>query len=390
MAAVAAVTPTIVQKAKAQLVFRYPFFASLLMRRPLVSSRRVPIAAVDARGVIFYNPVRFETFTVDEAIFVLCHEVMHVVGMHFLRLAGRDLERWNIATDAWINDLLRQERVGTWPSKLQLVDVPDARKELVDDLYNRLPPPEKRGGSGGPGGTGGDGEEWWDLGQDTGEGDGPSATPLTPEERAALETEIKIAVTQAAHAAKMQGKLSAGLAEFAADYIASPIRWQDVLERYMSAYVTAGYTWRRPNRRFADVYLPSPAKQPSMGHVVIQIDVSGSINPTELAHYNGHLQRILAQCRPTQTDVLYVDTAVLKRETFGPDDEVTLTYYSGGGTDMEAGFRYLDTEGLTPSVVVVLTDGYTPFSTPPDVPVVWVCSTTQDIPYGDVVRFTLD
>lgn len=379
------VTPTIVQKAKAQLVFRYPFFASLLMRRPLVSSLRVPIAAVDARGTICYNPVRFETFTVDEAIFVLCHEVMHVVGLHFLRLAGRDLERWNIATDAWINDLLRQERVGTWPTRdgLELVDVPDARKELVDDLYNRLPPPPDQ-----PGGGRGAGA-WRDLGQDTGD-DGTDTTPLTPEERAALETEIKIAVTQAAQAAKMQGQLSAGLAQFAADYIASPIRWQDVLERYMSAYVTAGYTWRRPNRRFADVYLPSPAKQPSMGHVVIQIDVSGSINPTELAHYNGHLQRILAQCRPTQTDVLYVDTDVLKRETFGPDDDVTLTYYSGGGTDMEAGFRYLDTEGLTPSVVVVLTDGYTPFSTPPDVPVVWVCSTTQDIPYGDVVRFTLD
>lgn len=379
------VTPTILQKAKTQLVLRYPFFASLVMRRPLVASTRVPIAAVDARGVICYNPVRFETFTVDEAIFVLCHEVMHVVGLHFLRLAGRDLERWNIATDAWINDLLRQERVGTWPTRdgLELVDVPDARKELVDDLYNRLPPPPDQ-----PGGGRGAGA-WRDLGQDTGD-DGTDTTPLTPEERAALETEIKIAVTQAAQAAKMQGQLSAGLAQFAADYIASPIRWQDVLERYMSAYVTAGYTWRRPNRRFADVYLPSPAKQPSMGHVVIQIDVSGSINPTELAHYNGHLQRILAQCRPTQTDVLYVDTQVLKRETFGPDDEVTLTYYSGGGTDMEAGFRYLDTEGLTPSVVVVLTDGYTPFSTPPDVPVVWVCSTTQDIPYGDVVRFTLD
>ena len=380
------VTPTILQKAKTQLVLRYPFFASLVMRRPLVASTRVPIAAVDARGVICYNPVRFETFTVDEAIFVLCHEVMHVVGLHFLRLAGRDLERWNIATDAWINDLLRQERVGTWPTRdgLELVDVPDARKELVDDLYNRLPPPppDQPGGGRGAG-------AWRDLGQDTGD-DGTDTTPLTPEERAALETEIKIAVTQAAQAAKMQGQLSAGLAQFAADYIASPIRWQDVLERYMSAYVTAGYTWRRPNRRFADVYLPSPAKQPSMGHVVIQIDVSGSINPTELAHYNGHLQRILAQCRPTQTDVLYVDTQVLKRETFGPDDEVTLTYYSGGGTDMEAGFRYLDTEGLTPSVVVVLTDGYTPFSTPPDVPVVWVCSTTQDIPYGDVVRFTLD
>ena len=49
-------TITKLDKAKAQLVLDHPFFASLILRKPLVSTHSVPTAAVNAHGQIFYNP----------------------------------------------------------------------------------------------------------------------------------------------------------------------------------------------------------------------------------------------------------------------------------------------------------------------------------------------
>jgi len=369
---------SVLDRAKANLVYRHPFFASILMRRPLIADENVGTAGVCQRGHIYYNPKfingdgtkQFPGLTLEQCIFLLCHEVMHVVGMHAARLHDRDRDRWNIAADAWINDLLQIEKVGQFiPGG---VDMPGSMNELVDDIYNRLPIQPQSKGGGGPGGIGGD------LLQ--------RGAPMTEEEASAITAETKVALAQAAQAAKMQGMLPGSIAAVMADLIASRVPWHDVLERYMVGFIRSDPSWRRPNRRFA-AYLPSTGKLPAMGKIVLQIDVSGSISKPELDHYNGHLQRIVELCRPEQVDVLYVDTRVAKHETFGPGDEVKLEFYSGGGTDMEAGFRYIEKESMDPDVVVVLTDGLTHFTTAPDVPVVWVCSTKQEIPYGTVIQF---
>jgi predicted metal-dependent peptidase len=140
------------------------------------------------------------------------------------------------------------------------------------------------------------------------------------------------------------------------------------------------------------MYMPSVARQPAMGEVVIQVDVSGSISRQELAYYNGHLSRIVAQCRPTKVYVLYTDTEVVRFEEFEQDTEVKLEFYSGGGTDMEAGFNYLAEKGISPNVFICLTDGYTGFNTDkePPYPVVWCISSNVEAPYGETIHFEME
>lgn len=375
---------SVLDRAKANLVYRHPFFASILMRRPLIEDNTIPTAAVDQRGNIYYNKQFVESLNLEQAIFLLCHEVMHVVGQHFSRLHTRDRERWNIATDAWINDLLQHEKVGQFIPGC--VDMKGSKDELVDDIYNKLPQSQQyqqgqgkgkgqKGQYQGQGNAGATGGDLIERGQ-----------PMSDEEAQAVGADTKIAVAQAAQAAKMQGKLPGAIADLVADMLASKVPWHDVLERFMVGFTKSDPSWKRPNRRFKE-YLPSTGKLPAMGKVVIQIDVSGSISKVELDHYNGHMQRIIELCRPEQVDVIYVDTRVAKHQTFGPDEEVKLEFYSGGGTDMEAGFDWVERQGLDPDVIVCLTDGYTGFTQPPQTPVVWVCSTQQPIPYGEVVRF---
>ena len=44
------------QAAKVELAFEQPFFASLLMKRPIKEDRSISTMGVDRRGQIFYNP----------------------------------------------------------------------------------------------------------------------------------------------------------------------------------------------------------------------------------------------------------------------------------------------------------------------------------------------
>jgi predicted metal-dependent peptidase len=128
-----------------------------------------------------------------------------------------------------------------------------------------------------------------------------------------------------------------------------------------------------------------------MGEIVVQIDVSGSISKQELDYYNGHLQAILQAANPERVHVLYVDTSVQRHDTFECGEEFGLQFYSGGGTDMEAGFTYLSEQGIDPEVFVCLTDGYCSYNVgnAPSYPVVWCVSSGVVPPYGELVSFSL-
>lgn len=366
---------TALDKAKVSIVTQHPFFASILMKRQLIEDTTIPTAAVDQRGQIYINPDWFDTLSVDEIVFVLAHEIGHVIGQHASRRGTRDAKRWNIAGDAWINDMLKASGIGQ-PIK-GCVDMAGSKDETVDEIYNKLPdmPPDGPG----PGGTGDDIIE--------------RGTPLTSEEATRIDAETRVEIAQAAQAAKAQGKMPGALAKIIADLIDPGTPWHEILERYMTSFTRGDYTWSRPNRRFADVaYLPSTGKVAEMGEIVVQVDVSGSISQRELSYYNGHMSRIIEQCNPSRVHVLYVDTSVCKHQVFEQGEEVTLEFYSGGGTDMEEGFNFIAKEGIEPEVFVCLTDGYTDFNVDkaPSYPVLWCISSDIQAPYGENIHFSLE
>lgn len=137
------------ETAKIRLVFNHPFFASLLMKRELVATTAIKTAAVNSRGVIMYNPKFFEELSVEEVIFVLAHEVMHVVCMHLWRQGTRDSERWNRAGDYFINSFLTVNKVGERPENCLFMEGCEnyTTEEIYDHLRdNKLPNGMPKGG----------------------------------------------------------------------------------------------------------------------------------------------------------------------------------------------------------------------------------------------------
>jgi predicted metal-dependent peptidase len=373
----------LLQKARALLVLDHPFFASIVLRKPIQWTDSIPTACVNMRGEMFINPswVEAEQMTVQNLIFLLAHECMHYMLLHGPRRGHRDAAAWNIAADKVINETLVASGVGTFIEGGQRH--PGAETMRAEDLYN------EQDGDQGQGSGDGDGDGVGGIGSDL------MDEPMTEGERTEIEAQVKIDATQAKQAAKMQGKMPAALARLVDEIIEVRTPWHQILERFMVSFRKDDLTWSRPNRRFVHqgIYLPGQSYVPEMGPVVIGVDTSGSIGEAELAHFAGHVNRIMEQCRPEAIHVVYCDAAVNKAEQYTCDDlPVKLTPCGGGGTDLREIFHWVDEQGIQPDVAVILTDMYTPFpDQAPDYSTVWLSTTdVASAPFGTVVQYSME
>lgn len=374
--------------ARTELVYKQPFFASILMKRPFIKTTALSTMGVDRAGRIYYNEDFLNKLTREEIIFTLCHEVMHVVCMHALRKGSRDHELWNVAGDLFINSFLYESGIRAMPKGVLFEKGSENKttEQIYDELMNDKDKPDyskqlkdsEENGSG----TG------FDLSEE--------GSPMTQEEIREAEVQTKLDIADAARVTRERGQCTGALERMINNILEVRMKWYEQLEKYFSGFTTEAQSWERPNRRFisSDIYLPINDKQPSMGTVVVGIDTSGSIGDEMLRHFGGHLNAILEQCRPEKVYVVYCDSEVKHVDEFQPvqGDIVTLKAYGGGGTDMREITKWIAEQGLEPDVCCILTDGWTPFPTEASCPLVWALTEgrREDIPLGEVVEIEME
>jgi predicted metal-dependent peptidase len=351
-------------------------FFSVLCQCPLVLTDTVPTAAIDAKHRIYCNPTFFESLTPAEVRGVLAHEVFHGILGHFPRMRDREAKRWNYATDAIVNAQLTQMGY-TLPDGV----VRDHRglTHTEEALYAELdqtPPPSGGRAAG----------LRSDLSDAPATGPGEEAPATAAEAQQAHEALQRAFVRAVQQEQRMTGTVAGPLASLYAD-LTAPVRWTDLLNDCLTGMASRDESWTRPNKRLRRIaYLPSQQPQPSLGHVTVLLDVSGSISAAELADARGHILGLLDQCPPSRLDLLTADTRLvqLDRDIQWQSDDLPPTPVTHGGTDLEAAMAELDADDI-PDVCIVLTDGHTPFAADrpwPHTRFVWVMSTTQTAPYG--------
>jgi len=363
--------PTVLEKAIVQAVVNHPFFASILLRRELLTNPAVPTMAVNKRAQIYYNEEFVNKLTPQQCLFGLAHETLHVAWKHFDGdFVGYDMKKVNRAMDCVINETLIQDSIG------EFIDGgmrwPGAQDMLWQEVYKLLPDDPD-------GGNGGLGDDLLDEGGN-----------MTPEEKAALNDKIRNEVGQAVQAARMAGKLSKSLEKLVDGILNPPVHWSKHLEEWATQMMrSSNYTWKRPNKRMLSqgLYLPSTMKEPKMGTMVVVSDESGSINDKMLQAFGGCFNDMLEQCQPERVVLLHIDTEVCKVEEFtGEDYPVEFKQYGGGGTDMTAAYTWCDENGVEPDCMVFLSDLYTPFGEEPSYPVLWASTTHEVAPYGKTIH----
>jgi len=84
---------------------------------------------------IRYNPNFMQSLTFDERVFIFAHEIMHVAFEHLPRSVGRDADCWNIATDAVINQMLKNANLSIPKGS---VNIPWANGKSAEETYEIL------------------------------------------------------------------------------------------------------------------------------------------------------------------------------------------------------------------------------------------------------------
>jgi len=372
-------------KARANLVMGHPFFGTLALRMKMEPDEQVKGGAVTDGVVIRYNPEIVDKLPLSKVQGLIAATVMHPALLHHTRRGHRDLNKWNTAADYATHSMLVKAGF----------DLPDEAK--INAAYEGMTPeqiypmlPDEPGDGGGDGGGGGGGGN-----NNGGVQDSPNSQNKgsSAGQQANEEAEWKVALAQAAHVAKQQGKLPADIERMIETTLEAVMPWKALLHRFATEKCNDDFSWSRGNRRFVaqGLYLPSRQSQDCIDTIVVAIDTSGSIGQKELDEFGGEVTGIHGELRPKRLIVIYCDSRINHIDTFGPDDEVTFKLHGGGGTDFRPPFAYLDEQQITPKCFVYLTDGYGSFpDQEPHFPTLWCINNAQVVPpHGEhlVVEF---
>lgn len=353
-----------VSKAKTALVLEHPFVGSIAMNMPIEYDDSVRTAATDYKKLIF-APSFVEQLNDEELKFLLAHECMHPMLGHNFRRNNRDRKKWNIAGDYVINKLLTDEGIGKMPDVGLLDDnIYQAGGGTSDGIYNLLP-------------------------------EMPDQEPLddcidadgSPAEQAQAEAEWKVKVAQAAQAAKMMGKMSAGLERIVGDILTPKVDWRDVLQRFVIKARTDERSFARPNRRFIQqgMYLPSITGE-VLGEIAFAVDCSGSIGQEEINQFASEIITVWEDQRPLKIHVLYFDSEVSHYDCFDRETMPDIRPHGGGGTAFSPVFEYMQANNIDPVACVFLTDLVcSDFGDAPSFPVLWVSTHADQAPFGEIV-----
>ncbi|MFF3733621.1 VWA-like domain-containing protein [Streptomyces sp. NPDC002476] len=338
-----------------------PYLASALYALSVVPSAEVPTMGVDRHWRCYVSPAFVEATPVAELAGVWLHEVAHLLRDHHGRAERlpasdrRDHHRLNVAQDCEINDDLIADGLPLPAGRLEprLFGLPTGR--LFEDYLPSIPPgsPAHDCGSGAHGQP-----APWELPGSQG------PTSLGPVEAQALRRHTAEAMR--AHR-RTRGTLPGGWERWADGILEPSIDWRQALAgavREAAAWAAGAmdYTYRRPSRRSAalrGVVLPS-LRRP-LPRVAVVIDTSGSMGDDELGAALGEVTGVLREVgvRGNRVTVLACDADVQSVSRVTSAEQVALG--GGGGTDMRVGIAAALAARDRPNIVVVLTDGFTPW-----------------------------
>ncbi|MEU6507575.1 VWA-like domain-containing protein [Streptomyces sp. NPDC046942] len=342
-----------------------PYLTSALYALTVVPSTEVQTMGVDRHWRCYVSPAFVDATPVPELAGVWVHEVAHLLRDHHGRAdrlpaaAQRDRHRVNVAQDCEINDDLLADGLRLPEGRMEprLFGLPEG--QLFEVYLDRLPP-QVRAPDCGSGAHGRPAP--WELPD--------SAGPARLGEVEAQALRRQTAEAMRAHQ-RTRGTLPAGWQRWAEETLEPTVDWRRALSgavREAAAWAggAVDYTYRRPSRRTSalrGVVLPS-LRRP-LPRVAVVIDTSGSMGDAELAAALAEVTGVLREVgvRGNRVTVLACDADVHAVSRVAATEQITLG--GGGGTDMRVGIEAALATPDRPSIVVVLTDGHTPW---PDEP----------------------
>ncbi|MEM7258945.1 MAG: hypothetical protein AAF404_16330 [Pseudomonadota bacterium] len=221
--------------ARTRLILDKPFLGALVLRLPLHEAEEnwCTTTATDAR-TFYYNREYIDHLNLEQVQFVLAHEALHCGLSHFARRDNRERQRWDVACDYAVNQLLVNDGLEQPPGTLfeesyegmtaeeiyPYIDSADHEEPMDQHLYD------------GPS----DGSENASDMQDRESGQStPAPPPLSEGERDKLDTQWQQRLAGAAQQAAQAGKLDETMARLIEQLLRPSVPWRTVLARFMNS-----------------------------------------------------------------------------------------------------------------------------------------------------------
>jgi predicted metal-dependent peptidase len=337
-----------IERCSAQMLLRYPWWASLYLNLVRIETESMDTMAVDGTH-LFFNPKFTESLSDIECIGVLMHETAHCAFLHCYRRKYREPERWNIACDKAVNAVLVAANIVLPPRCVP----PGPLGSLAEELYEGITAEEMALYS----------KDVLDAGSYAGKNAGDAAKPMSEKDwRDAIAGSYSLMPEYAARTVQ--------------EATAATKDWKEELARFIHATRKSDtHTWARLSRRVWG--LPGWSREIE-SNIVICIDTSGSVT-------GGILNAFMAECRSileisgVTAVVVTADAAV--SQVLQPGDPLPIELKGGGGTNFAPALK--EAEKYEPNGIVYLTDGAGSFPKGSFFPVLWALTVPCKVPFGD-------
>lgn len=356
-----------------------PYLAAALFVMQPVRSPGLGTVAVDRRWRLYVDPDAVMGWTVEQLAGALLHEVTHLVRDHAgmadrLGVTATLHRRWNAACDLAINDGLAADRIdlpegGLQPEIFGLE--PHATEQqyfewLAERDLSAVVTPSGRDDGTGAGepdhgssadcGSGAHGQRrGWELQP---EDDGGPAPGIGRAAAAGVRDRVRGAI------ADHPGTVPGAWRRWAEPPPAPPQPWRSILRTQLRARLHAAgageTSWSAPDRRSdARPGVVMPGQRSAVVEVAVIVDTSASMDAETLGQALAETEAVVRATASREIWLLSVDTRIQDTKRVLRLGDVRLV--GGGGTDMRPGIAHALTLRPAPDVIVVLTDGETPW-----------------------------
>ena len=386
---------------------RWPYLSSLLFSLRLVEvpHEQLQTMAVDKGWRMYYSPRFVMENTVEVLATVVLHEAMHCVMQHNERYEALGPRRgysllWNLCGDAAINEILDAQDM-PWgdfsPIRYDGFPIPGVTSGMItESAYAaavewveqsgqdpNIPPPACGSSSGGE-------ARGYEL---------PSSDDEAPSIDNDRQRNIRDRVaSDVVDHARSRGDIPGGLKRWADNYLDPTVDWRKQLSvrlRQVVANVSGrrSHSYARPSRRQDAIREHDPTiiipglRDSEPPRIAVVLDTSGSVTQSELGRALAEIHGIIKAVGMREPlAVITCDVeAGAPQMVRNPGALKELVLAGGGGTDLRAGITAALELPRQPSLVVLITDGESPYpEKKPDLSVDFLMLLTNTVSSPDI------
>jgi len=341
------------------------FIQSILFSLELSFVDTIPTAGTNGTKLII-NTKWYSNLTLEQKVSLLLHEAWHVAYQHTLGIYKHlDHAKLNMAQDYYINLQLTTTGFTLPPdglvdsqynglSSLQIYKLlPDVPKSYISDVME----------------------------------EDKNNNESDEDRKIKLDNILIKAVNMSKEAGEDPGKIPGEIRRHVEELLNPKLPWDVILMNYMNAYAKDDYSWKKPNKRFRDIYLPSLYSE-SIDNISILIDTSGSITQKDLSIFFTEIHAIRDMLQPKEIMLGSFDTRLYSAKPFQDYNSVELK--GGGGTSSQPIQEFI--ENFKPDILLIFSDMYMDYGYLKDVnfpDLYWIATDGfyPDVPCGSIIEY---